>query len=187
MTWLAGAAVARIAVLKFVAWAFVAGLAMGGLGTWKVLDWRAAKAEQKHQKAAFDQFRANERKGRAASADYQKESERERTRFRTIYRDVEKVVDRPVYRNVCLDADGVRIVNAAIGASAAASRSSAAMPGFRASGRWNWGRRAPVGSADSGTVQAVPAQADGAGQGLAEVSGFGHQGVAAAGRSGEKP
>lgn len=32
---------------------------------------------------------------------------------RVIYRESVKLVDRPVYHNVCLDADGLRIINAA--------------------------------------------------------------------------
>jgi hypothetical protein len=32
---------------------------------------------------------------------------------REIYREVAKIVDRPVYRNVCLDADGLRILSSA--------------------------------------------------------------------------
>lgn len=34
--------------------------------------------------------------------------------YRTITRTVDKVVDRPVYRNVCLDADGLSVANAAL-------------------------------------------------------------------------
>ena len=38
----------------------------------------------------------------------------------TIIREQIKVVDRPVYRNVCLDGDGVRIANAAKNGTSAA-------------------------------------------------------------------
>ena len=31
---------------------------------------------------------------------------------RTVVRETTKVVERPVYRNVCLDPDGVRLINA---------------------------------------------------------------------------
>lgn len=46
--------------------------------------------------------------------------ERERVVFETIERQVAQVVERPVYRDVCLDDDGVRIVNAAIAGRVAA-------------------------------------------------------------------
>ncbi|MBK7052249.1 MAG: hypothetical protein IPH54_17045, partial [Rhodoferax sp.] len=37
-----------------------------------------------------------------------------RIEYRTRWRTIETLVDRPVYRNVCLDADGLRELNAAI-------------------------------------------------------------------------
>lgn len=40
--------------------------------------------------------------------------------YRTITQTVDKIVDRPVYRNVCLDDDGLRLVNAALGGVPAA-------------------------------------------------------------------
>lgn len=39
--------------------------------------------------------------------------------YRTITKTVDRVVERPVYRNVCLDADGLRNVNAALAGAAA--------------------------------------------------------------------
>lgn len=43
--------------------------------------------------------------------------------YRTLTQQVDKVVVRPVYRNVCLDADGLRIANTALaGGHAAAAR-----------------------------------------------------------------
>lgn len=34
--------------------------------------------------------------------------------YRTITKQVDKIIDRPVYRNICLDADGLSSVNAAL-------------------------------------------------------------------------
>ncbi len=34
--------------------------------------------------------------------------------YRTITRNVDRIVDRPVYRAECIDADGLRLINAAI-------------------------------------------------------------------------
>lgn len=39
------------------------------------------------------------------------------TIVREIYREVPKILDRPVYRNVCVDADGVRIIRRAVAAA----------------------------------------------------------------------
>lgn len=56
--------------------------------------------------------------------------------YRTITRQVDKVVDRPIYRADCLDDDGLRITNEAItGAAAAAGKPAAAVPKTRATGR----------------------------------------------------
>lgn len=43
-------------------------------------------------------------------------------RYKTLVREVEKVVERPVYANVCLDADGLRLANSALAGSSAAPR-----------------------------------------------------------------
>ena len=54
-----------------------------------------------------------------------------RVEFRTITKEVEKIVEKPVYRDVCLDADGLRAVNAALtGASPPAPEPSDALPGL---------------------------------------------------------
>lgn len=37
-----------------------------------------------------------------------------KTTYATITRHVDRIVDRPVYRDVCLDADGLRDINAAL-------------------------------------------------------------------------
>lgn len=50
--------------------------------------------------------------------------------YRTITRDVDKIVERPVYRNICLDSDGLRNANAAlIGALTPAGKPDDGMPG----------------------------------------------------------
>lgn len=35
------------------------------------------------------------------------------TQFRTIYHEATKIIERPVYRNVCVDADGMRLLDRA--------------------------------------------------------------------------
>lgn len=49
--------------------------------------------------------------------------------YRTITQTVDKYIDRPVYRNVCLDADGLRDVNTALsGALTPAAQPDKPMP-----------------------------------------------------------
>lgn len=49
---------------------------------------------------------------KAAEADVHRE-----TIVREITREVPKIIDRPVYRNVCVDADGVRLIERAVDAA----------------------------------------------------------------------
>lgn len=48
------------------------------------------------------------------SADYQKQKSEQEQKERVRYVRVQKVVERPVYRNVCIDDDGLRELNQAI-------------------------------------------------------------------------
>jgi len=52
---------------------------------------------------------------RQASADYQAEKAERETKERIRYVQVQKIIERPVYRSDCIDADGLRQLNAAIG------------------------------------------------------------------------
>lgn len=58
--------------------------------------------------------------------------------YRTITKEVDKLVERPVYRNVCLDDDGLQRINEALtGAPAVASQPDPAVSASHASGRQN--------------------------------------------------
>lgn len=50
----------------------------------------------------------------AADAAYQETKAKQQQQERVQYVEVEKIIERPVYRNVCFDADGVRELNKAI-------------------------------------------------------------------------
>ena len=116
IAWLTGGNLIRLAATLLTA------IAIGGWGAWQVQSWRQASADLARERAAHAQFRANERTAHTASADYQKESANARVEYRTRWRTVETIVDRPVYRNVCLDDDGLRELNAAIAGDQPASR-----------------------------------------------------------------
>ena len=52
-----------------------------------------------------------------------------RTQIKTIFKEVERVVEKPIYRDtICFDDDGLRIIRAAIGPEAAASEPTPAVP-----------------------------------------------------------
>lgn len=116
--------------------AIVAAIAavLGFLAGWNVNGWRyrAAQADA----ADAQQQRKDENATTADTAAQAHEADKAATRveFRTVYRDVEKIVERPVYRSQCLDTDGLRALSRAIGASApSASEPSAAVRGPAAS------------------------------------------------------
>lgn len=82
---------------------------------------RAESAEAKDAEAQ----RAHE-----AAVRLEKANAKTRIVYRDIVRDVERIVDRPVYRDtVCIDDDGLRAVNRALaGPGAVATEPDAAMP-----------------------------------------------------------
>lgn len=62
---------------------------------------------------------AEAEKYRKLSARLEKDNARTRIVYQEITREVEKIVDRPIYRDgVCLDDDGVRLANAALAGKA---------------------------------------------------------------------
>ncbi len=59
--------------------------------------------------------------------------------YRTITKEVDKVVERPVYRNTCLDADGLRLARCAIrGQSPDTCKPDKPLPGAPLALRWDW-------------------------------------------------
>lgn len=78
---------------------------------------------------------AQQQDEKAVAADVVRE-----TIMREITREIPKIVDRPVYRNVCIDADGVRLIRQAVDAAN--------------------GRGAPGGGADGASGRVQPATGD---------------------------
>ena len=75
-----------------------------------------AKVEQEVAKAVKpykDAEEAAKDKAQKASEDYEQTKQTERVKTETITRTVQKVVERPIYINTCLDDDGVRLINEA--------------------------------------------------------------------------
>ena len=72
----------------------------------------------------------NERTADAGSAGHEMDRTRIRKEFMTITREAQRVVEKPVYRNVCLDDDGLRLLERAINGEAAAGESASAVSGF---------------------------------------------------------
>ena len=48
------------------------------------------------------------------SAYYEKLKSEQRMKNKVVIKEVQKIIDRPVYRNICIDADGVSAINSLI-------------------------------------------------------------------------
>lgn len=90
-------------------------VAVGGFATgvkWHAgQDAIAEQARQLNQRAAERLRRQN---SNTAAAVHEADKVEIRTVFKTITEEVERVVEKPVYRDVCLDADGLRVIQSAI-------------------------------------------------------------------------
>lgn len=72
-------------------------------------------SREMHEKMAVNAAKMREQMANA-SRDYQTEKARNEQKARIEYVQIEKIVERPVYRNVCFDDDGVQVINRAIAA-----------------------------------------------------------------------
>jgi hypothetical protein len=102
--------------------------ALGFAGAWQVQDWRQAAnaAEQAEQARELGVQRAHQ--ADAAAASHERFKADQAVQVQVITREVEHVVERPVYRNVCLDADGLRLIGQAIGSAADPGQPAPALP-----------------------------------------------------------
>lgn len=67
-------------------------------------------------------------RGDKAAVGHEADKIQIRTEFVTITREVEHVIERPVYRNMCFDDDGLRLLGNAIAGRPAASQPTPAVP-----------------------------------------------------------
>lgn len=74
----------------------------------------AADVQAKWDRANREQRELEARQAAEAEAAKEKEDAKRKVVYRTITKTVDKYIDRPVYRNVCFDADGLRDANAAL-------------------------------------------------------------------------
>lgn len=90
------------------------GLAMGFGSAWKVQAWRHDSMElARTVQAGKDLKRAVETQDRAVTT-FIEEQRNAKPIYQRIVVEVDKIVDRPVYRAQCFDADGLRQLGAAL-------------------------------------------------------------------------
>lgn len=107
--------------------AIAAALAFGA--AWQIQTWRSDAAELERVTATQEITRENERLANRAATGFEKDRTQNEIRTRTITIEVDKIIDRPVYRNVCLDADGLQLIAAAIERRDTASQPGQPLPG----------------------------------------------------------
>ena len=92
----------------------VAVLLIAFLAGWQINGWRLAAekaAAEEARQAMIDAFREEEAKSAAVLEKRLKEL---RANEKVIERERVELVDRPVYSNVCLDDDGLQLINEAV-------------------------------------------------------------------------
>lgn len=107
--------------------------ALSGAGVWHVQEWRHAAIDQARAEATAEQRRTQEKAASAASTAFEQDRSKNENRIRTVYVQIDKIIDRPVYRSVCVDADGLQLLNRAIGRSDNTSQPGDWLPGPAAS------------------------------------------------------
>lgn len=109
--------------------ALLIGLSVGGTSIWRVQEWRHDAKDKERIEAAQEVERMRARTADKASSGHEIFKESERVVYQTITETVDRIVERPVYLNVCIDADGLRSLNSAItGAIPSASKPAPAVP-----------------------------------------------------------
>ncbi|WEI17157.1 hypothetical protein PY247_11375 [Acinetobacter proteolyticus] len=80
-------------------------------GQLKAADQKCFEQIQKIERAQVLALAKAQDKVNKASADYEKLRSEQRTKVETVTRTVQKIVERPIYLNRCLDDDGVQQIN----------------------------------------------------------------------------
>lgn len=112
---------------RTVAVALVAA-SLGAAGAWRVQGWRFAALERDRLAAEAELRRNNAKAADQAAAGHEADKAAIRTQFVPITQEVERVVEKPVYRAECFDADGLRILRAAASEPAAAGQPAPSLP-----------------------------------------------------------
>lgn len=89
--------------------ALAAAVAAGG--AWQVQAWRYESKELARLEAEKKKTEENREQTEKAANGLEEDKTKIEIRYKTITKTVTKLVDRPVYSNVCLDQDGINAVN----------------------------------------------------------------------------
>lgn len=120
-------------IYTYAATALIAAAVSAG-SAWKIQNWRFDAREKERIEAQLELRRNNEKAATVASTGFEQDRTKNETRTRTVYVKVDKIIDRPVYRNVCVDDDGLRLLNDQIRRADDAAEPGNPVPGSAAGG-----------------------------------------------------
>ena len=106
---------------NWIAIAILCFISLGQLAYTNYLAGQLIKAEAKKSKAVADavkpyEIAAKEQRDKfnTASAAYEKLKSEQRVNNEVVIKEVQKIIDRPIYYNICIDADGLQQLNSLI-------------------------------------------------------------------------
>lgn len=106
----------REILIGFLAFFLVITLALLNhkIGQLKEADQKCNEQIQKIERAQVEALAKQQDKVNKVSADYEKLRSEQRTKVETVTRTVQKIVERPIYLNCCIDDDGLQQINSLI-------------------------------------------------------------------------
>lgn len=104
------------------------GAAVAATSTWKVQQWRYDAKDKERIEAQQELDRNNRRVAQTASEGFENDRSKTDIKYRTREVEVEKIIERVVYRNICFDIDGLRQLNEAVRATGDTSKLENTLP-----------------------------------------------------------
>ena len=90
------------------------GAAVAATSAWQIQSWRFDSAEKTRLENEREIRRMNEKRTSLAAEGLEKDKREIEIRYRIITKTVTEFVDRPIYKNVCLDQDGIDAINGVV-------------------------------------------------------------------------
>ena len=103
----------REIIICFLAFLLVISLALLNhkIGLLNEAEQKCTEQIQKIERAQVEALAKQQDKVNKVSADYEKLKSEQRTKVETVTRTVQKIVERPIYLNRCIDEQGLSIIN----------------------------------------------------------------------------
>jgi len=112
----------------YVAIALIAS-ALGGAGAWKVQGWRYEAKDKARIEAQIELSKNDRKVAQTASEGFEHDRNKANIKYRTIIQEVDRVVERPAYSQLCLDDDGLRLLRSAIRSTGDPGQPESPVPG----------------------------------------------------------